>query len=491
MNHKQVIEKLNDLEAKYPVKDWLIDDIHIWPLLKYNIFKEWRNADDKPAKGQQRSKTFTDKIKNKFKRYYQIWKSGQKVAALKKSNVKKSPVLFTGFNAHRVEMDGMFVNRYFQPITTYLKKHFGYDSIMIEYRDRDKTKKYIDEGQIIFLPEFLPYFNYKYRSAYQQMSVQLNGYEEFSAEVLSLLPFLKNKAISTTALKGLVKEIKIFSHAYDLIIDKYDPKLAIGLCYYNKPVYGLDYAASKRNIPTVDMQHGGQGKLHVSYGSYESVPANGYNLMPTIFWCWDEASYNAINSWIVKQNHHRVVMGGNPWLDYFFDTIKREEFTFPEKKIILYSMQLDVPEDYIIEAIKSTPPDFEWWLRFHPRTTAETRQAVSGKIAAAGLAKKVELEKATSYPLPIILENTSVHISKFSGSIIEATQLGVKTILIDPVGVENFNDYVLSNNAVVELSKSAKELLETIAIIAAQGKDSISQDNLKQHQKLITDLLAN
>jgi hypothetical protein len=494
MEHKQVIDKLNSFENAYPVKEWIIDDISVWPLIRCNLFKEWRDLEQskqvQAKKAKPKSSGTSGGLISSLKLTAKFLMSLRHVLSFRLKKSTKIPILFTGSIAHRVELDGAHVNRYFQPIIDFLKAKYQRDSIIVEYFKPNYSKTYKSSDQVIFLAQFIPFFQVINAFKFTNMQFKLKDYDLFLNAVQEQLPFVNIQSFSVPSLQNDVKEIKVIASAYDLFLEKYKPDYAFGLCYYNVPVFALNYAASKRGIISADMQHGGQGKLHVAYGNYGAVPDQGYNLLPNIFWCWDEASYNVVNSWVSKQSFHKVILGGNPWLDYFFET-NVVSYSFPNKKIILYTMQLDVPEQYIVDAVKLTPPDFQWWFRFHPRTTAENKKAVVDLFTHAGLIDAVEMDKATTYPLPIILKNTSVHISKFSGSIIEATQLGVKTILIGATGVETFQDYIKSNEAVPFLEGSASDFARLILKISSLEDLGSSNRDLKKYQKVIQNLIEN
>ena len=43
MTRKEAIEILNSLEQKYPVDQWTIDGITVWPVIKIDLFFKWFN----------------------------------------------------------------------------------------------------------------------------------------------------------------------------------------------------------------------------------------------------------------------------------------------------------------------------------------------------------------------------------------------------------------------------------------------------------------
>ena len=78
---------------------------------------------------------------------------------------------------------------------------------------------------------------------------------------------------------------------------------------------------------------------------------------------------------------------------------------------------------------------------------------------------KVEFDKATNYPLPMILSKAHVHLSKYSGSVIEAAQMGVKTIVLDPIGVNAYKNQIHEGSAIGFTTGSASQLIGIIESI--------------------------
>ena len=189
------------------------------------------------------------------------------------------------------------------------------------------------------------------------------------------------------------------------------------LCYYVSEMYAMAMAANQLGISSCDIQHGGQGKLHLAYSGFNNIPENGYKLLPKRFWVWDKDSSLEIEKWISKQSYHEVFIKGNPWIEYCVKEYTSEIDT--AKKIILYTMQpmgAHLLDPYIIDAIVKTPPDYIWWLRLHPRQLKE-KAKLYNLLDKYNLLNRVNIEDATKLPLPGILAKTFIHISKYSGSI--------------------------------------------------------------------------
>src|SRR5690606_9457271 len=123
-------------------------------------------------------------------------------------------------------------------------------------------------------------------------------------------------------------------------------------------------------------------------------------------------------------------MGGNPWIAYV--TQNGGHYTFPTSRhIILYTLQYDDIPPHVIEAIKSTPQQFQWWIRLHPRKLQAKSIITELLLRSEVNPCHFEIEKATNYPLPIILAKSYVHVSGSSGSIIEAAEMGVFSIIVE------------------------------------------------------------
>lgn len=59
-----------------------------------------------------------------------------------------------------------------------------------------------------------------------------------------------------------------------------------------------------------------------------------------------------------------------------------------------------------------------------------------------------ELRIATSYPLYALLRNVDIHITEFSSTVVEASQCGVPTVIINKIGAKLFQNEVNSGGVV-------------------------------------------
>jgi hypothetical protein len=491
MTRKEVISWLNDAETRFPVEQWSIGDISVWPTVKKELFFKWIQADKESAGSKQYIKAAKPKRNKLVKILIELTAllssvySFIKLLAMPKRDI---PVLFVEKNTYRTNLDGQAINRHYEPVIGYIKEEFGKESLLINVDAKDDSINYKDADKLLFLENYTGLVNLRTKLKKEKLQVHLPGFETFLTEFDALVSGLIKVDKYQQALYKQVQQIKGYAYIYDILLRKFNSRVAILLGYYTVQRYAMIYAARKLNVVSIDLQHGSQGPLHVSYSNFNNVPKGGYNLLPDIFWCWDEASANFIAKWTANQDFHKVIVGGNAWVEHNSAT-SGSHLVFPSKKIIIYTMQMDVPEDYIIKAIKNSDADYEWWFRFHPRTSAAVKEQIGSLLTENNITDRVNIIEANEYPLPAILNKAVIHISKSSGSIIEGVQLGVHTIIIDELGVTKFEDYVNEGEAVAFLSADAGEFLQLI--IELGGTTSVNS-GLKQikYKSTVDELLG-
>ena len=71
-------------------------------------------------------------------------------------------------------------------------------------------------------------------------------------------------------------------------------------CWFSPELMAVIHEAKNRNIKTIDVQHGIQGKFHPMYSYWVKIKNYNYKLVPDKFWCWDKFS-KKIEGWIAQQ----------------------------------------------------------------------------------------------------------------------------------------------------------------------------------------------
>jgi hypothetical protein len=456
MDDKEVVAFLGRMEDDFMVKTWKYGDMDIWPIIKSGLFFRWRRQNYLEIEDFMPAKT-----RSKLDKVYIYFLSFLNYARFRFSKRKAVDVFFCGASSYRVLYQAFFINRYFQPFID--ECHPG-SFLEIEYNEKQRNKRYKNITRTIFIKNLFRAQRLLNKAKAKKHSLYVPGWEPFILEAEQHLR-LPLKNYKTEMIKR-IGHIFVYADIFEMLFRKYSPKKVYGLCYYDTPMFAMHFAANKSGIENFDMQHGGQGPLHPMY-HFNNMPDKGYNTLPKIFWVWDNASAHNLQHSLARQSFHKITMGGNPWIAY---QLRQPDanLSISDKKIILFTNQEPVLDPIIMDAIEQTPPDYQWWIRLHPRMM-DTRPAIESALAMRGLLEKVEIDKACAYPLPVLLKKCIILVSKSSGSIIEAVQVGATCIVIDKMGIDNYSEYIASGDAI---AFSPNEGLSLFQLISGLNKAS-------------------
>lgn len=446
---KEVIDKLNHLEARFSVEDWKMDGIHVWPIFKMILFF---HESDKQVTGSQVKKS------RPFDKGLVIAKKARRLLTASiqyfRLRLPKADFVFVGADTYRVMYEGRHINRFFDPIITYLEGK-RVSSIRLEYSSSPSIKDPSVKLDVI-APIFKPPFGIK------DNTMSGNELEELLSEIAR--QFNRDKSELLTSLQQTIRSTVQWRNLFRVVFKQVKPRYSFGLCYYSSAMWGMNVAARELGIITVDMQHGGQGELHAAY-TFIKVPKEGYNVLPNEFWCWDQGSVQHLLTWI-NGSSHQAKLSGNPWYEFLSaNKPKGLEDNTKDRPMILYTHQPLMPifDQYMLEVIRKTKNQYHWWIRLHPRTTEQQKMDLLKYLQDSDVLQFVEIEKATDLPLPELLSVSALHLSKFSGSIIEAAGAGVFSVILEEIGVSTFKDIIDEGKAVGMEQPKADPLIQLIA----------------------------
>ena len=260
------------------------------------------------------------------------------------------------------------------------------------------------------------------------------------------------------------------------VLKKIKPNQVMILCYYLEDNFALIVAANQLKIKTVEMQHGPQTAIHLSYGSWTKIPKEGYAMLPTVFWCWDEYSKDILNSWIKTNSTYSVLTVGNPWIDYW----KAVNFEYEFKDYIFYTLQpnpMTIEKSFppsVIDFIKNEP--YQWFIRLHPRQMYDAEN-IKNYLKKHDVLHLINIEQATHDPLPLLLLNSIVHMTHFSGSALEASFLDVFNVLINETSLLSFPELISAEKAVY-LNPDDEDFKQKLQYIIHQKKNLSRNKNI-------------
>lgn len=296
--------------------------------------------------------------------------------------------------------------------------------------------------------------------------------------------------------KRLTYMVRDIADYFKFIFEKTDPSLGFAVSYYGTEGMAFNLACREHGIKSVDIQHGFQGDYHVAYGRWDKVPKDGYELLPSLFWCWSNSEAQSIKKWCNSISAcHKPLVGGNLLLnswrkkDYsparsFDDKILKIKKLCPDKCHILYTLSGFTLTERdrlasIIEKLKHSHFPFFIWIRLHP-TTLNKRNEIKKLFSGP----HIEIDNATDYPLYALLRHMDIHITEFSSTVIEAESFNVPSIITHVLGAETFQDQIKSGHAF--FAETTEQIIHSVQIL----KDK-SFSNKNMEMELNTDSAVN
>jgi len=476
MDRKIFLSWINYIENKYPVDEWQVYGMDLWPYLRMKLLHRHLSENN------QEDKSIRSNVsEGKFSFFKKISKIVNSIFYL--FRIKKAEYVFLGASSHRVIHERSWFNRFFDPVIANLENN-GHKCILFEYGTSsvDTTEIFIHKSENVFFVEkliypFIVYFyNFHKKPKYQKLN---SRFSEFLKELNSLN--YQGVYINESSIRR-----EVFSSLYKMYIYKYffrcyfrysKPKALVTLCYYSATSYSAIAAANSMNISSVDLQHGPQTGIHLAYSNFQKVPKFGFNILPKVFWVWDDFSKTGLKQWIIQQNTHTVEKWGHPWVQYWLQKgLTSKKKAKPQILLSLQPLKTPIP-DFVLSAINKTANEYTWIIRLHPRQLNQ-KNKLHKLLIDKCMHHSLCLDDGISTPLPQVLMNTDIHITCFSGTALEASMFKVPTVFIDPIAKEGFSGMIQKGEAYMLNKFNEESLMNTMKQLIYSNKNFFSQKNM-------------
>ncbi len=468
------------IEKEFPVHLWKVNSIDIWPLIRVKL--------------QYKLNPYKESLVTKSSSYGKM-KSGSKLESIKRflnsilvyRKLKKVDFVATSNFSHLSPYKNKIYNKFYDPLLAVNPK-----GLVIEHNSKFFPKKHLqsNDDKVFYFEDFSYYLEIIYSKLrrfklYNPVSkVHLPKYSEF---LLYLKENGRDESYKEFELKkfnNILFNIDVYSKVYRKILRRTKPKFGFEICHYNANSIAFSLATKKLNIPSVEIQHGAQPKIHMAYSLWSNVPENGFNTLPKIYWNWDNESSFNINSWISENHFHQSIVLGNPWIEFV-----KKQSDFSEKidgNYILYSLQpfnfeLLFP-NYLIDYIKKNKGS-KWRLRNHP-TDYNRKEEYISFLTEKGLIDLVIFDSENLISLPEALNESILHVTFNSGTVLEANQFGVKSIIIDPDnGAKYFDTLIEKGEAEIVNPSDFERQIEKLSQLI-----EIKESSRNNYQNFLTEL---
>lgn len=491
MNRCEVMRLINEIEESFPVDTWIVDGIHIWPLIRIpfalRLYKEGSVED-----GNSNTNSSLHKITRMVKGILLSPKALITDRAHNAPYKRKVDAVVLSNTVCRTKLGDGWYDRICDPIIEELTKiewssQFYEATGSYEYR----LPRVYESTLIQMKLELVNIISFISGYYDRNPKWQLERWKEFVA-------FCHEKKIyeyvpTQTELFRRVFRLKRLCKFFEHLLTYNQPRMAFVECYYGYQGMAFALACKRRGIPSIDIQHGVQGDTHVAYGSWNRIPTEGYELLPTNFWCWNSHEANAINKWSSQTNGnlHTALVGPNLWLDKWrqgegsefrkHDEVLRQ--LIDKKNInVLFTLQPKYhPAPWFYKAINAAPPEWKWFMRLHPRMIAEKErfQAIFNTQCPRAC---IEIDYATELPLLAWLRYIDVHVTQCSSCVTEAEAFRVPSIIIHVDGIDMYNDQV--QNGMAFTAFNAANLIEKICVLSHKNNDMEYPNAFKNTQSV-------
>jgi len=284
------------------------------------------------------------------------------------------------------------------------------------------------------------------------------------------------------------------------------PRIVIGI----QPDKNLCKACKNKKIPVFDIQHGVFSENDEYYGADYHKHVD-ISKIPDGFLCWDDDSAEIIKKWAYIENIPIYIIG-NLWFQRFLNP-RMNDILVNEAKSAILDSQLshprillslqgglsdkypDIPNNIMSPSLEKVIMDtldkYSWRIRFHPiQLYGDERQyAISYLNATFGKEKTLKWIQESQIALPIILQNTDLHITSHSSVVTEAAWMGIRSgILSERVrDGEKYNDLFLreQETGLAEIIPNDSESIQqwiSITLNKSKGETTFHnyQENLNQ-----------
>lgn len=473
--NRDFADLIRDLERRFPVTRWVAgnDGVHLWPIVRLHLYNSFFDsqffAGESVRAGTIRLGDvvrLTRKVLGSLAGYSRARlvdaKHSQKIDC-------RYDVLCLNYHTYMTLVGGSWYSRLVDPIVLGLSNK-GLSCLMLTAGYEYAVPR---ASEAVFIQPQL---------AMHRLRGILSGEAETECrtELTELETYVRASSLFSASFELVapvarhLKQLQAISRYFKRVLSVTAPSAVFVTCWYNTESMACILACHELGIPSIDVQHGSQGDAHIAYGQWNSVPPEGYELLPTLFWCWSESEVTAIRRWCAGLPVHQPVVAGNLFLERWVsgqDAMVRSydkllaslKESSNNRAHILYTLNGVTKNELgtlleVIDGINRSGIEAHFWVRLHP-VTIDQKDRVRRALTEHAV-ENVDVENATRLPLYAILRHVDLHVTEFSSVVLEAESFQVPSVLIGELGVLGVQEQIDSGWAVPV--DSMRELVDAV-----------------------------
>lgn len=465
MDSLQVLALIEELEASLPVTEWTLDGLRPWPLfridLAFSLDAYLVGHTPPPPVG-----AWTDRLRTARGLLAAAPQQARALLRDRAHEARLAPAdaaLLAMSTARRFKRQGRWYCSFSDPILDRLEEA-GLRGVVLEFSPGGEQR----------LPRYRPSRRIQAWLDAQRWARPLDARR--AGAVAALPGFSAVQALVRARSGGWAPDPRAWAKKlgqlrrmgglFDRLLRRVTPRVGLTYGWYDPEGMAFGLACARRGVPVVDVQHGVQGPAHVGYARWR-LPPGGYELLPDLFWTWEEEDARGIRAW-AGEGRHRALAVGNLTVEAFLrDPDLADLEPLPPRsggglEVLVALSGRELPR-LVVEAILRSPSTWRWWVRVHPAqraTLGEIERRLEGR-------ERVEVRRATDLPLYALLARVDVVLTEVSSAIIEAAAFGKRAVICHPVGAELHAARVERGQAAVALEVGP--VLAALERMAAPG----------------------
>jgi len=450
-SHILSIERSLDLSQA----DWLIEDVHLWPLYRLELYRLFFISQTKSISRVKRpaisvALRFCKISSRKAKQNCRVW------------------LISNGLTFSR--LGDMKIERFCEPI------HHALSELNV-------SSVLIDSGSPYLRPSAVPTRWCSPMALRAKLIGMLRAFALPDKRHYRLVSTIKENAerlgitlpsIDARLFNAKTNAMMRLAAILTQRMENEDVKFVFLSCYYEIVGYAYTLAANRVGALSVDVQHGVTGELHMAYASWNVRIAADSSLLPKCFWCWSDDEAQIIRAWVTKHPGIKTdaVVGGHPFIQaWHADNIQLPVIVRATLNRLLKSTEGRSPvlvtvQPHLISSDSLAPllaawrqqPRVAWWIRLHPASMNDREKIVA--LLESHDVSCWDIDDVTSLPLPELFRHVRLHVTHSSSSVLEGEEMGVKSVLLSQFGAQYFAPQVRRGTAIY--AQNGDQLIQLI-----------------------------
>ena len=444
LNQAAIKKIILDWEENFPVQDWNYMGVDLWPYIRIKLYFFLLNINtlDFSSKVPEKKADENSPFRKVLKQLLQILRAFSNLYSFF-DQLEQKKIIFFGAHFHRTFQGGVYFNRFFDPM---IAEHQLHKAIyFIEYGK--VFPNLYNQAAIVPMHQYLSRYKLLIKLKNKLFfnsgrgKIALENYNSFYKQLIRDFPATESLNLNQSDLLKWASKIIAAKGFFLKVYRKVKPEKLLFLSYYGyDDLAAAIVAGHELGIRSIDFQHGPQTNVHMAYSAWTKHPSRPYNTMPLEYWNWDVQSKNNINLWAKKINGIKAREVGHPYLSYWANFSKKEA----DSKQIFFSLQTLSLEEMLpiplLELIDDST--YLWVFRKHPRSNFTSTDLIDYLNRKRIKRNRYVVQDALDSPLPMELAKSRLHITNFSGCVLEAAMLQIPSVIIHETGKELFHRYI-------------------------------------------------